>query len=432
MEKISKRKVGPEEIEYIRENCLTKTDEEMSAHLKRDKRTIASIRKKLGVKKKHGGKVESYDPSGGHNKDGVIASQRMSEDQRKEFFKIQLTNTLYYSNLKEQFVKEEIDFYLEEWASLCVQFEDIVATEKRQIDELIKAEIMANRILRNIRITEDEINRLVEEVRILNSSHDMADDESAQERDIQLQSMIRTMGAQSQAMSNDYQKNVALRNDLLDQLNARRRDRVDQISKRGTTFLGLIEAFRDRQVREAQGRHMELVKMSKDKKASEWRNPTRFADGTNDCVLMDDKSTIQETEVVRMEDFKEDIIEKYKGLSNKRILIVDDEKERCLYFQRIFQNCSLDFASNADKAINKLKEKTFDLICLDYDLGLEQKGTIVAEYLVSNNLIQDADILVQSMNPAGVKLIKDIFDNSKKQIQIKRFIDIRDMEKKNA
>jgi hypothetical protein len=296
----------PEELEYIRQNCLSKTDQEMADYLKRDIRTIATARKKLGIKKTKGGRVEIYDSTNSTKNAVIPASQRMTEDQRKEFFKTQLTNSLYYQNLKDQFTKEEIDFYLEEWSSLCVQFEDIVATEKRQIDELIKAEIMGNRILRNVKITEQQIALLIDEVDELRKAHDMEGDEEAQERDIQLMNMIRTFAAQSQVMSNDYQKNVGLKNSLLNELNARRRDRVDQITKRGTTFLGLVESLRDRDMRENQGRHMELVRMSKEKKRSEWRKPITFADSTQDCVLMDEHSVIPEKEIVRIQEEQKD------------------------------------------------------------------------------------------------------------------------------
>jgi hypothetical protein len=290
----------PEEFEYIRLNCLSKTDEELSNHLKRDLRTIVNARRKLGIRKAQRGKIEAIAPKT-INGIAVPPSQKMTEDQRKQFFKTQLTNSLYYNNLKESFNKEEIDFYLEEWASLCVQFEDIVATEKRQIDELIKAEIMGNRILRNIKVAEDEIKNIVEEVERLRKLKDMESDEDAQERDSQLMTMIRMMSAQSNAMSNDYQKNVDGKNKLLNELNARRRDRVEQISKRGTTFIGLVEAMRDREMRETQGRHMELVRLAKQKKISEWREPTSFADGTKDCILMDENSILPEKEIVRLD-----------------------------------------------------------------------------------------------------------------------------------
>ncbi len=85
---------------------------------------------------------------------------------------------------------------------------------------------------------------------------------------------------------------------LLGELNARRKDRVDQISKRGTTFLSMVQEFRDRKIRENQGRHMELVRLAKEKKKREWRKPTVFPDGTLDCVLLDSESELPKSDIV--------------------------------------------------------------------------------------------------------------------------------------
>jgi DNA-binding CsgD family transcriptional regulator len=59
---MSRRKgLSPEEIEYIRQNCLSSTDEEIAKHLNRDIRTISSARNKLGIKKDRGGRVRAID-----------------------------------------------------------------------------------------------------------------------------------------------------------------------------------------------------------------------------------------------------------------------------------------------------------------------------------------------------------------------------------
>ncbi len=153
---MTKKPLSDKEKAYIEEYCLQKTDEELGEDLKRDPRTIKTYRTKIGVIKKQGGKIAKLTTN-----DAILSAKSsgryLVESERKEFFQTQLTNSLFYENLKLQFTEDEIDFYLEEWGALCVQFEDIVATEKRQIDELIKAEIMGNRILRNVKIAEDEI-----------------------------------------------------------------------------------------------------------------------------------------------------------------------------------------------------------------------------------------------------------------------------------
>jgi CheY-like chemotaxis protein len=249
---------------------------------------------------------------------------------------------------------------------------------------------------------------------------------------MQLQALIRTMSAASQGMSIDYQKNVNVKNDLLDQLNARRRDRVDQIAKRGTTFLSLVEAFREKEIRDKQARHMELVRIAKEKKREDWRQPHMFPDGVKDCVLMDEHSNIPELDIVRLSD-KLNLVDKFSKEENKKILVVDDEIERCILFQSRFSKNKVDFASNFDKAVVKLNNEHYDLICLDFDLGLDQKGSQVIEYIVKENKSNGAPILIHSMNKDGAEAIRVIASNANRLVEVRRYIDIRDnLENKNA
>jgi hypothetical protein len=408
-----KSNLKPEELEYIRQNCLSKSDEEIANYLNRDIRTVCNARKKLGIKKVQGGRldvVRSNDTNGTL----LPPSQRMTEDQRKEFFKTQLTNSLYYNNLKEQFEKDEIDFYLEEWASLCVQFEDIVATEKRQIDELIKAEIMGNRILRNVKITEEEIENMIKEVQAWRAAHDMENDEEAQDRDNALMSMIRSMSAQSHAMSSDYQKNVDLKNRLLNELNARRRDRVDQLKKSGTTFLSLVESLRERETREQQGRHIELVRLAKEKKRADWRQPTKFPDGTDDCVLMDEESILPTKDVVRLSEMGSRFVEEMSKEAGKKILVIEDDHRRKQFFQTIFKNNNIIFASNNNKAKKRMEEHSdLDMICVDYDIGYDQKSSESIEHILDNDLYPNTKFLVHSMNKTGANQLKNMLTNNR-------------------
>src|SRR5690606_25192308 len=143
-------------------------------------------------------------------------------------------------------------------------------------------------------------------------------------------------GAQSHAMANDYQKNIDVKNKLLNELNARRRDRVDQITKKGTTFLGIVEDLRDRAVREHQGRHLELVRLAKENKKNLWRKPIKFADSTTDCILMDENSEIAEREIVRISDDNSIYTELMIKSKDKRILLIDDDNKRVQFFQTIF------------------------------------------------------------------------------------------------
>ncbi len=159
------QRVRPDEVEFIRQNCLKLSDERIAEILDRDMHTIITWRKKLGIIKGARGNVENIQMVESSVKDANAKSGiDLTESQREEFYKTQFVSTLYYKNLKKQFTEEELDFYIAEWGNLCLQFEDIVATEKRQIDEYIKVSIQDNRLLRNIHVIEQEIGLLQKEI----------------------------------------------------------------------------------------------------------------------------------------------------------------------------------------------------------------------------------------------------------------------------
>lgn len=406
--RMMQKRLEPHEIEYIKQNCLLKSDEEMAEHLKRDLRTIVRNRRKVGINKRNAGKVvkKNLDP---YSEVALHASKTLNEDQRKSFFKTQLTNSLYYDSLKSQFTKDEVDFYLEEWASLCVQFEDIVATEKRQIDEFIKTEILDNRILRNIKITEEAILSMQHEIIEFRQKNDMTDEE-VQERDMQLMSMVRAMSSQCGAMSKDHDKLSETKGKLLNQLNARRVDRIDQLKRAGTTFIGLVTLLKDRKVREDQGRYIELMKLAKDKKKAEWNKPIRFDDGTMDCILLDSDSQLPKLEIVRI---NSRFLEEYRLTDGKNILLVEDDNRRIQFFQDVFSKNNLFYASNVDKAKTELDNNNFDLICLDYDLGLNSKGITLVRSILEDNICQNTKFLIHSMNKKGAEEMEGLLSGDR-------------------
>jgi len=382
-----KPSITQSEIEYIVQNAATKSDRQIAKELDRDIRTIKKYRSKAGIIKSGSGKIKKLQIE--DIRDNKVVNRKLSEKERKQFFKTELQNSLFYENLKSQFTDTELDFYLEEWGALCLQFEDIVTTERRQIDELIKTEIMGNRILRNIKIAEDVILEVQQEVELLREVKDMEEDEDAQERDNSLISMIRTMSSQSQGMVNDYGKNQDARNKLLDNLNARRRDRIDQIQKSGLSFIEMMKMMNENKIKEEQGQYIEMLKMSKDKKKELWRDPGLFPDGTKDCVLLDDKSNIPNENVVLTETNKVDFILDLLKLEDKlNIAIVASEQ-----FSLPSSIFSINHKHNITNihTLKQLKKEvkvssSFDYVIFSYALDDNRDCVDAARIVVDNGL----------------------------------------------
>lgn len=396
------------EKDYITKYCLKKSIKQIAIDLNRSYDVVQNYIHSLGVKSNKDVK-EAVDPMAGKTHlpsvEIVSTSKELNENKRKEFFKDQLKNSIFYDNLKQQLTDNEIEFYLAEWAALCLQFEDIVATEKRQIDELIKAEVMGNRILRNVKIAEEETENLVKEVEAYRACHDM-EDEQCQERDDRLMSMIKTMYIQTQTMTKDYQSNVDLRNRLLTELNARRKDRIDQIKKAGHTLLDVIKLLKDREVRETQGKHIELMRIAKDKKLKEWRRAHMFPDGSKDCLVLDENSEILSQDIVLNEKYRSDLVNKYSSIAGKNILVLDNVLPRFKIFTEIFHDNTIEFAVNTNDAINKISATKFDLICCDYNLAQGENCLSIIDHLLQTDNT-DMDILIHCPNDNEAEEIKN-------------------------
>ncbi len=398
-------KLDKEEMGYIAENYLYKTDKDIAAHLDRAESTVKRYRKSLDLKKESGRPSELKR----NRPVAVSPNESFTEDERRAFFKGRLTNSLFYSTLKQQFTDEEIKYYLEEYGSLCVQFEDIVATEQRQIDEFIKAEILGNRILRNIRITEDEFKKItkeIEEFRVTNPS--IATDEQAQERDSQLTMLARILGGQSEAMAINYQKNVDTKNKLLEHLNSRRVDRLDQIKRSGTTFVGMVEAFQKRELREKEGRHLELVRLAKEKKKNEWRQVSQFPDGQKDCILLDEFSEQVEQNEVVMEGSK--LFNKYIKENGKRVLIIENNIQKAIFLSQKLKDNQLTTVKNSTDAIEELKNNDFHFICLGND------SVEFALHSMNNDMCRASDFIIHADNmDVSDKILMEL--NGKRNIE---------------
>lgn len=115
-----------------------------------------------------------------------------------------------------------------------------------------------------------------------------------------------------------------------------------------------------------------------------------------------------------------------------RVLFLDDMKERWLHFQEIVQNLlargeltkvpTLDWASNADMAIEKLSTRLYDVVFLDHDLEqthymgnmddpTSRDGRMVAHFIMDQRRTMGdiRHIHIHSWNHHGALEMEQIF-----------------------
>jgi CheY-like chemotaxis protein len=100
-----------------------------------------------------------------------------------------------------------------------------------------------------------------------------------------------------------------------------------------------------------------------------------------------------------------------------KILFLDDDSARHHAFSKLADGHVVDYVWTADEAIAALAASTYDLVCLDHDLGgrvyvdiLDEEGTGYTVALAMEGMPEDRrprETIVHSFNPEGARRIAD-------------------------
>jgi len=210
----------------------------------------------------------------------------LSEHEKMQWFVDQFKKTNMFVTIKRQFEPDEVCVYLDNFGSLCCQFEDIVVSEFMQIDDFLKHRILIDRQL----ILARTIGR---EVAALNEWFAKNPPQEGEDKDT-----IRSRLAQQRQVNDKYKelKGVQDRYDALvkerqkihTSLAATRKDRLDELRGGKETFLDLVAQLQHSQEeRTRQGHLAELTKLASEDVKKEFRKPIEFPDGSVDPIIMD-------------------------------------------------------------------------------------------------------------------------------------------------
>lgn len=244
--------------------------------------TVRRARRKIGINKKDKEPInKSTNPT------LSVPPPGLTEIEKSEWFRDQFKKNHLFRTLKDQFTKEEIDGYLQEYGDLCTQFADIVFSEFFQIDDFLKHRILINRQLTMMKSIQEELTSLTEWV----AKNPPNDDESKvikQERISKFRDLEQSRTGLNRA-SERYDKLVAERQKIYQNLAATRKDRIEELRGGKESFFSLVaslqgsEAFRDQQ-----GKYAELTKLASEDIKKAFRQEVELADGSKEPLIMDD------------------------------------------------------------------------------------------------------------------------------------------------
>lgn len=202
-------RVTKEEEEFILANIEAKTLDELSSELNRDVKTLQKILKRISI-----------------SDNSTIAATAQQVKTRP-----------YWSELEKQFSSDELELFVQHWHNIVYQFKnDTLYTEELQIVEVIKLEILSNRILTDQQKVRQSIDKVDKEI-----AKERRDDGSSVDSRNKITlletKMTQLYIALNQYMS-DYEGTLKHKKDMMKEIKGSREQRIKQLESSKESFAG--------------------------------------------------------------------------------------------------------------------------------------------------------------------------------------------------
>jgi hypothetical protein len=258
-----------EEEKFIRENLGSLTVEAIAEQLNRN---VAPIKRYIS---------ETSNLQSG--------SQAAEDDLLKQ----KLYSKTFWQEIKKQFDEEsgELEYFENIWINLMRQFrEDVLPAEELQIKQFITIDILINRSMkeRKRHITETEkLQRLVD------AEYDKPEDTRDIPRLANLETQLSFARNSIANYTNEYTKLLAEQQKISKDLKATREQRIKRIEDGKSSWVGLIRMLEDEDVREKEGREMEIIRLATDKARDSLMAYHEYQDGKVDSPFFTPESVLK-------------------------------------------------------------------------------------------------------------------------------------------
>jgi len=183
-------------------------------------------------------------------------------DDDSDYLKQKLHKKTFWTEIERQFDQEsgELEYFENTWINLIKQFrEDVLPAEELQIKQFITIDILINRSMKERKRHISDTERI----------QNMVDDEykkPEENRDINYLTSLETQLSFARnsitSYTNEYTKLLAEQQKISKDLKATREQRIKRIEDGKSSWTGLLRMLEDEQIREVEGRQMEIMRMS--------------------------------------------------------------------------------------------------------------------------------------------------------------------------
>lgn len=261
-----------QEEEYIRENINELSVDEIAQHLNRSSAPIERY-----ISEQH-----------------LLLGQ--DDLENIDYLKQKLHSKPFWGEIKKQFdhTSGELELFEQTWVSLIKQFrEDVLPAEELQIKQFITIEILINRSMkeRKRHITDTEkLQKLVDEEYA--KPEDTRDIPKLANMETQLNFARNSIAN----YTNEYTKLLNEQQKISKDLKATREQRIKRIEDGKSSWVGLIRMLEDEEIREREGREMEIIRLATEKARDTLEDYHQYEDRKIDRPFLTPESVMKDEE----------------------------------------------------------------------------------------------------------------------------------------
>lgn len=199
-----------EEEDFMARNHKVMSIEDLACQLQRNPKTVYNyVREKLGYGK------ETFK-------------------ETKKDLEFDIKKSPIWKQISEQFTSPELDTFLYHYSNLVSQFNyDVFATERLQIIEFCRIEILINRALKKMNDVNTQIGDLDREIDL---EYKLLEEERDQQKIIRLKELRASMNVSAINYTKDYKELLDKKGTLLREVKGTRADRIKRIEESKATI----------------------------------------------------------------------------------------------------------------------------------------------------------------------------------------------------
>lgn len=262
-----------DEEQFIRENIGSLSIEQIADQLNRTQKPIERyiIENKIGI-------------------------QSVDEQTNDKVLRQKLHAKTFWLEIEKQFDKEtgELDYFEDTWINLVKQFrEDVLPAEELQIKQFITIDILINRSMKERKRHIADTEKLQVEV---DKEYKKPEDQRDAPKLANLETQLSFARNSIANYTNEYTKLLNEQQKISKDLKATREQRIKRIEDGKSSWVGLIRMLEDEEIREKQGREMQIMKMAVEKSKAQLAEYHSYADSTLDQPLLTAETIISQEE----------------------------------------------------------------------------------------------------------------------------------------